>query len=44
MIDFKKINIKFYSNVYLLFQQNIILDTLNDFIMFFSINFTKSFF
>ena len=44
IVDVKKINTRLYSNVYFLFRQNIILSVLNDFIVFFFVNFIKNFF
>ena len=41
IVDFKKINTRLYSNVYFLSRQNIILSVLNDFIVFFFVNFIK---
>ena len=44
VINFKKINTRFYSDVYFLSRQNTILKTLSDFIIFSSIDLIKSFF
>ena len=44
VMNFKKINIRFYFDVYFLSKQNTILKTLNDFIIFSSIDLIKNFF
>ena len=44
IIDLKKINIRLYSDAYSLSKQNFIFSFLNEFEIFFSIDFTKGFF
>ena len=44
IIDLKKINTKLYSNAYSLSKQNVIFSFLNEFEVFFSIDFIKNFF
>ena len=44
IINFRKVNTRFYFDVYLLFRQNIILNALNEFVIFFFVDLTKEFF